>query len=238
MSVFWIENYLTSFVLSLGKVFELSLHLRMVGRVHLCGAINQIRTGDLFLTKEVLYLLSYNSIWYRQRLPYCVVWRALRLKPPLTKISFLHGYVRSHFDGGYQPLAKSYQVQNTLGYRDGRTLVYSSLTNWHYTTNVGNDPTFCGAGGRTWTPNLLITGQLLYHLSYTSILKLRLDVVPQSLFLTQSTKKYIACNQYIYLLNSTVHHILSNFLCKILGAPRVDSLFKENTQKILLYMTA
>ena len=26
------------------------------------GAVNQIRTGDLFLTKEVLYQLSYNSI--------------------------------------------------------------------------------------------------------------------------------------------------------------------------------
>ena len=26
------------------------------------GAVSQIRTGDLFLTKEVLYLLSYNSI--------------------------------------------------------------------------------------------------------------------------------------------------------------------------------
>ena len=25
------------------------------------GAVNQIRTGDLFLTKEVLYQLSYNS---------------------------------------------------------------------------------------------------------------------------------------------------------------------------------
>ena len=28
---------------------------------------------------------------------------------------------------------------------------------------------FNGAGGRTWTPNLLITSQLLYRLSYTSI---------------------------------------------------------------------
>ncbi len=28
---------------------------------------------------------------------------------------------------------------------------------------------FFGAGGRTWTPNLLITSQLLYQLSYTSI---------------------------------------------------------------------
>ena len=29
--------------------------------VFFCGAVNQIRTGDLFLTKEVLCLLSYNS---------------------------------------------------------------------------------------------------------------------------------------------------------------------------------
>ena len=28
------------------------------------GAVNQIRTGDLFLTKEVLYQLSYNSIGF------------------------------------------------------------------------------------------------------------------------------------------------------------------------------
>jgi hypothetical protein len=27
-----------------------------------CGAVNQIRTGDLILTKDVLCLLSYNSI--------------------------------------------------------------------------------------------------------------------------------------------------------------------------------
>ena len=30
--------------------------------VQTLGAVNQIRTGDLFLTKEVLYQLSYNSI--------------------------------------------------------------------------------------------------------------------------------------------------------------------------------
>ena len=30
--------------------------------VQILGAVNQIRTGDLFLTKEVLYQLSYNSI--------------------------------------------------------------------------------------------------------------------------------------------------------------------------------
>ena len=28
-----------------------------------CGAVEQIRTVDLFLTKEVLCLLSYNSIF-------------------------------------------------------------------------------------------------------------------------------------------------------------------------------
>ena len=28
----------------------------------LSGAVNQIRTGDLVLTKDVLYLLSHNSI--------------------------------------------------------------------------------------------------------------------------------------------------------------------------------
>ena len=31
------------------------------------GAHNQIRTGDLFLTKEVLYLLSYMSVFHRAR---------------------------------------------------------------------------------------------------------------------------------------------------------------------------
>ena len=32
--------------------------------MRLRGAVNQIRTGDLFLTKEVLYQLSYNSIGF------------------------------------------------------------------------------------------------------------------------------------------------------------------------------
>ena len=31
--------------------------------VQILGAVNQIRTGDLFLTKEVLYQLSYNSVF-------------------------------------------------------------------------------------------------------------------------------------------------------------------------------
>ena len=34
----------------------------------------------------------------------------------------------------------------------------------------GTLPYFIGAGGRTRTPDLLITNQLLYQLSYTSIL--------------------------------------------------------------------
>ena len=34
----------------------------------------------------------------------------------------------------------------------------------------GNLP-YIGAGGRTWTPDLLITNQLLYRLSYTSVCK-------------------------------------------------------------------
>ena len=42
---------------------------------------------------------------------------------------------------------------------------------------LGNSPLlnwkFSGAGGRTWTPDLLITNQLLYQLSYTSILVVR-----------------------------------------------------------------
>ncbi len=40
-----------------------NLHKRSIyaGSYHLNGAVNQIRTGDLFLTKEVLCLLSYNS---------------------------------------------------------------------------------------------------------------------------------------------------------------------------------
>ncbi len=32
---------------------------------HSCGADGRNRTGDLFLTKEVLYLLSYISQWER-----------------------------------------------------------------------------------------------------------------------------------------------------------------------------
>ena len=41
-----------------------NLHKRSIyaGSYHLNGAVNQIRTGDLFLTKEVLCLLSYSSI--------------------------------------------------------------------------------------------------------------------------------------------------------------------------------
>ena len=46
---------------------------------------------------------------------------------------------------------------------------------------LGNSPIFIsargGAGGRTRTPDLLITNQLLYRLSYTSILPVRLAVV-------------------------------------------------------------
>ena len=40
---------------------------------------------------------------------------------------------------------------------------------------LGNSPKYKnGAGGRTWTPDLLITNQLLYQLSYTSKLKITL----------------------------------------------------------------
>ena len=44
---------------------------------------------------------------------------------------------------------------------------------------LGNSPifNFAGAGGRTRTPDLLITNQLLYQLSYTSIFK-RLNNIP------------------------------------------------------------
>ena len=35
--------------------------------VQILGAVNQIRTGDLFLTKEVLYQLSYNSFFLFRR---------------------------------------------------------------------------------------------------------------------------------------------------------------------------
>ena len=36
--------------------------------VFILGAVNRIRTGDLVLTKDVLYLLSHNSIIYRKLL--------------------------------------------------------------------------------------------------------------------------------------------------------------------------
>ena len=45
-------------------------HAISTDRVQILGAVNQIRTGDLFLTKEVLYQLSYNSISFIV-LPYC-----------------------------------------------------------------------------------------------------------------------------------------------------------------------
>ena len=37
-------------------------------------------------------------------------------------------------------------------------------------TNPTEAGSFCGAGGRLRTPDLLITNQLLYQLSYTSII--------------------------------------------------------------------
>ena len=36
------------------------------------GAVNAIRTRDLFLTKEVLYLLSYNSTLIQSEMNYTI----------------------------------------------------------------------------------------------------------------------------------------------------------------------
>ena len=59
------------------------------------------------------------------------------------------------------------------------------------------------AGNRGRTCDLGITNPSLCQLSYTSIIY-GLDVVPQSLSLTQPTKLYNVCNHRINLLNSAV----------------------------------
>ena len=61
---------------------------------------------------------------------------------------------------------------------------------------LGNSPIFscAGAGGRTRTPDLLITNQLLYRLSYTSILTgTALSFLRGSWALSYNSKRYTFC---------------------------------------------
>ena len=62
----------------------------------------------------------------------------------------------------------------TNGAGDGNRTHVTSLEGWGSTIEL-HPQVINGAGERNWTPNLLITSQLLYQLSYTSVL-----MVPQS----------------------------------------------------------
>ena len=73
------------------------------------------------------------AIYKHRRIPYCVVCQASRPKPSSAKFTFLHGYVCYHFFRGYQPHAKSYRIKSLF--------TRLSLLR-HYTTHVGNNPTF------------------------------------------------------------------------------------------------
>ena len=58
----WAIDRRTQFTLQQFSHTKPKKHAVHTDRVQIPGAVNQIRTGDLFLTKEVLYQLSYNSI--------------------------------------------------------------------------------------------------------------------------------------------------------------------------------
>ena len=66
----WAIDRRTQFTLQQFSHTKPKKHAVHTDRVQILGAVNQIRTGDLFLTKEVLYQLSYNSISFIV-LPYC-----------------------------------------------------------------------------------------------------------------------------------------------------------------------
>ena len=51
-----------------------------------------------------------------------------------------------------------------------------------------------GAGGRTRTPDLLITNQLLYQLSYTSISLERSNTIPQFFFFVKCFLNFLSFN--------------------------------------------
>ena len=54
-----------------------------------------------------------------------------------------------------------------------------------------------GAGGRTWTPDLLITNQLLYQLSYTSLCSFLSNLSSKLLMLHYYTTIIICCQEKI-----------------------------------------
>ena len=54
-----------------------------------------------------------------------------------------------------------------------------------------------GAGGRTWTPDLLITNQLLYQLSYTSLCSFLSNLSSKLLTLHYYTTIIICCQEKI-----------------------------------------
>ena len=58
----WAIDRRTQFTLQQFSHTKPKKHAIYADHVQILGAVNQIRTGDLFLTKEVLYQLSYNSI--------------------------------------------------------------------------------------------------------------------------------------------------------------------------------
>ena len=132
------------------------------------GASDRDWTGDLILTKDTLCRLSYTSTMNDHfTVNFCGcgdrTWTCdLRVMSP-TSYQLLHPAI----NGGGRRI-RTFEVE------DGRFTVCSL---WP----LGNPSKNNGAGDRNWTHNLLITSQLLYLLSYASIITTRWIVSPSTL---------------------------------------------------------
>ena len=114
------------------------------------GADDQDWTGDLILTKDTLYRLSY-----------------------ISELTWLRGMDLNHRPSGYEPdelptaPPRDMKMVERAGFEPAKRNA-ADLQSAPFSHSGTSPWDFAGAGNRTWTHNLLITSQLLYLLSYAS----------------------------------------------------------------------